>query len=239
MPPEGLLVAGLAVLAGAVVQGVAGFGLALLAAPALALVDPRLVPVSLLVTTTVLPLLSWLRERGHVDRRGLGWALAGRLPGTVLGAAAVALMSPRALSALVALVVLGGVLASVTTWAPRPTPRALLAGGFVSGVTGTSTSIGGPPVALLYQRSTGPQIRATLAVYFIVGTTVSLTALAVSGQVHRDQLAAGLMLLPFLGAGFWLSGPLRRHLDRGRTRVAVLVVSAASALALGVRALSP
>ena len=44
--------AGAVVLVGALVQGAAGFGLGLLAAPVVALLDPTLVPVSLLVVST-------------------------------------------------------------------------------------------------------------------------------------------------------------------------------------------
>ena len=48
---------------------------------------------------------------------------------------------------------------------------------------------------------------------------------------------AGLLLVPFVLAGYAAAGPLRRYLDRGRTRVAVLVVAALSAALLIFRAM--
>ena len=233
-----LAVAGTAVLVGAAVQGSVGLGLGLLAAPAFALVDPTLVPGTILLTTSVLPVLTALRERDAVEWQGLGFALLGRAPGTAVGVYVVATQPPSTTAVVVAVVVLGAVALSLTSWEARPTPRALVVAGVISGVGGTATSVGGPPVALLYQRSSGATLRATMGMYFLIGNISSLLALAVAGQVAgRDVTRAGL-LLPFLLAGFLLSGPLRRYVDDDRLRVAVLVVSAGSAVLLLLRTLA-
>ncbi len=233
-----LLVVGAALLLGSVVQGVAGFGVALLAAPVIALVEPALIPVTLLLATAGLPVMSVAREYRDVDWRGLSWALVGRVPGTVVGTWAVVALTPRALALVVAATVLAAVALSMARWQPEPTPRGLLVAGLASGAFGTSTGVGGPPIALLYQRQSGPRIRATLAAYFTIGIGMSLAALATAGRVHRDDLLTAAVLLPFLAAGFLLSNPLRRVLDQGRTRTTVLAISAASAVALGLRAVA-
>ncbi|MDP9416705.1 MAG: sulfite exporter TauE/SafE family protein [Actinomycetota bacterium] len=239
MPPlDVLFLVGAALLVGSVVQGVAGFGVALLAAPVIALVEPALIPVTLLLATSALPVMSVVREFGDIDWQGLAWALLGRVPGTALGTWAVVVLSARALAIVVALVVLAAVALSLVRWQPGPTPRGLLVAGMASGAFGTSTGIGGPPIALLYQRESGPRIRATLAAYFTLGIVMSLVALSIAGRVHRDDVATAAVLLPFLAAGFVLSNPLRRALDRGRTRAAVLTISAASAVALVLRAVA-
>lgn len=237
MDPVVLLVAGAAVMVGAAVQGSVGLGLGLLAAPVFALVDPTLVPGTILLTTSLLPMLTSFREREAVDWRGLGFALLGRAPGTAVGVYIVATQPPSTIALVVAVVVLGAVALSVTRWQARPTPGALVAAGVVSGVGGTATSIGGPPVALLYQRSDGPTLRATMGMYFLIGNVSSLLALAVAGEVAERDVTRAVLLLPFLLTGFLLSGPLRRHVDGSRLRVAVLVVSAGSAVLLLVRTL--
>ncbi|WP_197319011.1 sulfite exporter TauE/SafE family protein [Saccharomonospora sp. NB11] len=232
--PE-ILVAGAAVFAGALVQGSVGYGMNLLAAPLLALVDPRLVPVPLLIVALAHAALALAREYRDVDWRGVGFVAVGRLPGTALGVLAVASLTERAFSAVVGVAVLVCVLLSVAAWTPRPTSRALVVAGVASGTFGTASSIGGPPLALLYQHESGPRIRATLAACFAVGSSVSLAALAVAGQIQLDHLTTVLWLSPFLVAGFLVSGPVRRHLHGTRMRVAVLAVAAVSALALLVR----
>lgn len=232
MAAVSLLLAGLVVALGALVQGSVGFGLALVAAPLLALLDPALVPVPLIALVTVHALLVLRRERGDTDWRGVGWALLGRLPGVALGAYAVAALPARPFAALVALTVLLAAVLSAVRWRPRPTAPALVVAGVVSGVGGTATAIGGPPVALLYQDAGGPRVRATLAAYFGAGAVLSLAALAAAGQVTRDAMVASLVLAPFMVVGFLLSGPARRYLDAGRTRAAVIGISGAAALVL-------
>jgi uncharacterized membrane protein YfcA len=227
-----IVVAGLVVAVGAVVQGSVGFGLALVAAPFLAILDPALVPVPLLVVTLVQAVLGLVREHADTDWSGVSWALLGRLPGIALGVLAVSTLPPGTFLAVVAGTVLVCAALSAVRWQPRPTVPALLVAGMVSGAGGTAASIGGPPVALLYQGQDGPRVRATLAAYFTAGTLLSLGGLLLGGQVSADALWSAALLLPFMAAGFWVSNPARRLLDRGWVRPAVLAVSAGGALVL-------
>ncbi|HET7655019.1 MAG TPA: TSUP family transporter [Acidimicrobiales bacterium] len=221
-----------AVAVGACVQGVVGFGLGLIAAPLLALLDPDLVPGPLLFVGVPLTVLVALRERAALDFHGIRWAIAGRVPGTIAGSVAVALLPDGPLVVLLGFVVLLAVVLSVGGWSVRPTTGTLVSAGLASGFMGTATSIGGPPMAMVYQRVTGPQLRATLAAYFVFGASFSLLTLAVAGEFGAHELELGLTLLPGVLAGFALSWLAARVLDRGYTRVAVLGCSAASALVL-------
>ena len=232
MRPDPLIVAGLIVLAGSTVQGSVGFGMALLAAPFLMLVDPSLMPGSLLLVAGLLALFGTVQEWRHVDWPGLGWALAGRAPGSAAGAWLVVVASPRLLGALVGGIVLVAVLVTARTVRIPVRRESLLAAGALGGVMGTATSIGGPPIALLYQHAPGPRVRGTLSVFFLVGAAMSLGALAVAGELDAREAAAGAFMAPFMVAGFALSAPLRRHVDAGWLRPAVLAVAAASALVL-------
>lgn len=227
-----LLIAGAAVALGGLVQGLVGFGLALVAVPVIALVEPALLPVPVLMVATLHATMSFVRERAHVDWAGVGWALLGRLPGTAIGVVIVDRLAGPAFGLLVGVAVLGGVAVSVISWQPEPTRAALIVAGLVSGSFGTAMSIGGPPVALLYQRRAGPQVRATLGAYFVLGALVSLAGLGLAGAVTSHQLVVGIVLVPFLVAGFAVSGPLRRVLDARGLRRPVLIVSAVSATLL-------
>jgi uncharacterized protein len=227
-----IVLAGLAVALGALVQGAVGFGLALVAAPLLAIIDPRLVPVPMLLLATAHAMLMLRREYRDTDWTGVGWALLGRLPGIALGVLAVALLPPRWFGLAVAVTVLTCVALSVVRWRPRPTVPALLLAGVVSGAGGTASAIGGPPVALLYQDAHGARVRATLGAYFAAGSLLSLAGLVVGGQFSGDALRAAALMVPFMLVGFALSTPARRLLDHGWTRPAVLVLAAGGALAL-------
>lgn len=233
-----LIVAGLAVLFGAIVQSGVGLGLGLVATPIVTLADPSLMPGSVLITTSLLPLLTLTRDVRNADWRGLSWALTGRVAGTPLGVWAVAVLPARFIGIFVGLMVLVAI--GLTASTPRFTanPTTLLTAGLIGGATGTATSIGGPPLALLYQRESGSRVRGTLGVFFTAGAVLSLGTLAAAGQLPQRQVTAGFALVPFLIAGFALSGPLRRFLDRGRMRLAILVVASTSAVLLIARSLS-
>lgn len=233
MPPTTvLLVAGIAVAAGALVQGGLGLGLGLIAAPVVTLLDPALMPGSMLVAGAVLPVLILAREASHTDWPGVSWALAGRLAGTAAGIWLVTAVPVRALGILVGTAVLAaGAVSSLGAELPR-NRWTLLTAGVVSGTTGTATSIGGPPVALLYQREHGARVRASLSLFLCVGNGLALTALALAGRLPIRDVEAGLIFLACAGAGLAAAARFRRFLDAGRIRAAVLVTAAVSAIIL-------
>ncbi|TNY36479.1 sulfite exporter TauE/SafE family protein [Thermomonospora catenispora] len=230
-----VLIGGLAVLAGAIVQSSVGLGVGLVATPVITLLFPSLMPGAVLVPSAVLPLATLAREVRHADLRGLRWAFGGRLVGTPLGAWAVAAVPADAFGALIGAVVLAALVAGAWRGTVPRNPATLTTAGLVAGATGTASGIGGPPIALLYQHESGPRVRATLAVFFTVGALLSLAVLAAAGQLPREQVLAGLTLVPCVLAGFVAAGSLRRRLDAGRTRIAVALVVGASALSLIVR----
>ena len=191
----------------------------------------------MLVAALALGLMMIARERSQFDGREVAIVMSGRVPGTMVGAAALVAFSGHSLGILFGVLILGAVALSLAPIHFRPTTPALLVAGTFSGFMATTIGVGGPPVALVYQRSRGPVLRATLAMLFVLGGILSLTTLAVVGELSGDQVRAGLVLVPGAVLGFALSTRLTRWLDRGWTRPAVLVVSAASAVAVLVKEL--
>ena len=222
----------LAVLVGSCLQGSLGFGLGLVAAPVLVLMDPGLVPgVVLGIGVPLTYLIAW-RERRSLDVRRVSWAIAGRIPGTIAGSIAVVILSQRSLAALFSVALLTAVALSVAGLSVEPTRGSLLGAGFGSGFMGTSTSVGGPPMALLLQHEGGPQLRAAIAAFMAFGSTFSLVALIVVGEFDRDDVLITAVLAPTVLVGFVLSRWTNRFLDRGHTRTAVLAFAAISALSI-------
>ena len=222
---------------GATVQGLVGLGLGLVAAPVVMLLEPGLMPDLLLWLAMFLPVATLAHEHAEIDWRGLGWSLAARVPGTVAGVALVASFSTSALGVVVAVVVLVSVVLTARAVVIPVTRPTLVAAGLVSGITGTVSSIGGPPLAILLQHRSARQVRTTLAVYFLVGAGLSLAGLAVGGRLEPDVLVLAVLLSPTLLVGLVLSRALTRVLPRDTARVPILVVCAASACVLLVRSL--
>ncbi len=125
--------------------------------------------------------------------------------------------------------ILVAVAISVFGRAVEPTPATQATAGAMSGFMGTITSVGGPPMALLYQRRTGAQIRSTLSMFFLLGTILSVTLLGVSGQIDATDLRRTAVFLAPTIAGYLVARRVARHLDAGALRPILLVVSATAA----------
>src|SRR3954468_12014096 len=112
-----------AVLLASCLQASIGFGMGMLAAPVVAIVDPGLIPGTLIMLATLLTLMVVIRERTAIDVSGTGWALLGRVPGTVAGALLLTVIPERGLAILIAAVVLVGVVITSVGWIPVPRRR--------------------------------------------------------------------------------------------------------------------
>lgn len=237
MTPLELIGAATIVMVGAILQGSVGFGLGMLAAPLLLLIDPGFVPAPLLTAALALTLLVAKRERRAIDFRGIGWILLGRLPGTLLGAVVLATAPQKTTSILVGVVVFVAVALIGSGWSLKRTPRVLVGAGTLSGFMGTTTSIGGPPIVALYHDEAGATLRGTMSTIFVAGLLITLTALAIVGRFGRQELYLAAVLLPGSIIGYAVSSRIAPILDRGYTRLAVLSVSAVAGLSVIVRAL--
>lgn len=231
-------VLGILILVGASVQSLIGLGMGLVAAPIITLIAPELMPGVLLWLSTFLPAIHLITQREQVRWRELAWALPARIPGTAIGAWLVVMFSAAQLGIFVALVVL---LAVVLTWRAVVVPinrGTLIGAGLLGGVTGTASSIGGPPFALLLQREPPQDIRDTMAVFFVAGSAFSLIGLAIGGQLDANQLWLALMLVPVLFGGLTLGRAVGRRVDASSVRPAILAVCAASSVVLLVRSIA-
>lgn len=207
------IIIALVILVAAWLQGAVGFGLGMITAPILALLRPDLLPATVIVLAFFTSLFVLLREWKAVDWRMFGWLFIGRLPGTLVGAVAVAVFAPVYISLLVGMTVIGGVVLSSLGWYPRPNGRNLIVAGAVSGVFGTSTSIGGPPIAIVMRRYPPGILRATMSAYFTVGSVVSLVALWVGRSFDTTHFLAAAALVPFVLTGLIVSNVVGRQLN--------------------------
>jgi uncharacterized membrane protein YfcA len=221
---------------GSCIQSSVGFGLGLIAAPLLFLIYPPLVPGPLMASSVALTLLIAFRERAAIDFRGLGFAVAGRIVGTILAALIWITLPSENFDFLFAGLVLLAVALSFSSLRVEPRPLTASAAGALSGFMGTLSSIGGPPMALLYQRQSGARIRGTLSGHFVIGALISLLALAAVGRYGQAEIILSIELIPAILVGYLVSGWLRVSIDRVGARPFVLGLSVLAALGILYRA---
>ncbi len=162
------VVLGIVFFAGIVQSGL-GMGFGLTAAPLVALLDPELVPAPVLILGFFSSAWVALRHRAEIVWPEVGLASLGRLIGVGLSMVLLIGFSRDAFTIAFAVLVILAVAMSLAGLRIPFTPGTLVGVSVLSGVMGTITSVGAPPLALIYQgRAPGPS-RATLAAFFAIG----------------------------------------------------------------------
>ena len=227
-----IIAANACVFLGAVVQGVAGIGLAIVAVLLLALIDTALIPVPMMMLALELSIFITLKERSDVYVRGAVSALAGYLPGAIAGGFIIWLLPHELMAIVIAVIVMVAVLISVVGFSAKPTVGNSVIAGMTAGVMGTISSVAGPVFGLLYQHESGPRVRGTINAIFVVAAVITISVNAVAGRVHLFEFLVFLSLNPGIVIGYIASRPLARYLDHGFIRPTILIISFASAVAV-------
>jgi uncharacterized membrane protein YfcA len=231
------VIACLITITGSTIQGAVGIGLGFIAVPLLVLIRPEFVPGPLLLAALPLTLLISYREQQSIDFSGIKWAISGRIAGTVVGAVLLVIIAPDKLTILFGIMVLLAVLLSISGLRLQVTPGTLVGSGTLSGLMGTTSAIGGVPLALLYQHYQGARLRGTLSGIFVLGTGISIGSLVYIGKFHILEMKLALVLLPGIILGFYLSKKLAKIMDTGLIRPAVLIISSLSGIFIIIRSI--
>ncbi len=222
----------------AMVQGTIGFGFAIVSVPLLLNIDPRLAPEPQLFVQLPLSLLMFYRERKSADYKAAVWTTVGRVPGTVIGLGLLRIASQSWLDVIIGgLVLLGALLLASGGSIKRNKITEFFAGGF-SGLGHAVSSIGGPPLALLYKDDKGPTIRATISLIFAVGLVMTIAGRVVEGHIEVRHLALGALGFPALIGGLYCSRFLLERVEGAPLRRGILFIAGLAAVLLLQRGLS-
>lgn len=222
---------------GAVLQAATGMGTGILIVPLLALIDLSLVPGPAVMASMALSLPMALSGRRHIAYDDLKPLLSGLVAGCAVGALGLTAIPPERVGIAFALAILAAV--AITSVGVRiPFNRhSLVSVGALAGVMGATSGAGAPPIALLYQHREGPELRPTLGFVYAASSVIILVFLALFGKFGRTEAGLALLLVPGYVLGYLMAAPLARFLDRGYSRIAVLLLSTVSAVALLIRSL--
>lgn len=234
-----LLAANLAIFAGALLQGLAGYGIGTLSAPLLFLVSPLLVPGPLILNAVLLTVLILWRSRTHLAFRQVRFAIGGDIVGTLLAVATLAVLTPRGFELAFGILILLAVLLSVVGLHPRLTARNSVIAGGASGYMGTITAVGGPPIALIYQNEQGPLVRANMSAFFLFASLASAAALFFSGFIGPREWQLFAAIFPGTLLGFLASGHLVHRVPFAALRPVILGIAALAGIGAIVKGLLP
>ncbi len=218
------LVAMLLIFLGSFVQTAIGFGLAVVAAPLLFMISPNYVPAPITITALFISLLSALKHRASVELGGLKMALIGRVPGSLAGGVLLVMVSTQWLSLWLGLLVLFAVVVSLLPFRVEPTPKRMAVAGFFSGFFGTSSAIGGPPMALLLQHQEANQLRGNLSAFFVFSSIISLIIQWPAGHLTLHHLWLTIPLIPAAWLGYKLAILTTHSLPKQKIRYGALTL---------------
>ncbi len=238
LPPAPILAAVFVIVtAAAVVQAGLGMGFGIMAAPLLALVAPEFVPVPCIWMGFFTAAWTALAQREGIVWAEVGLGSLGRLAGVAAGVGLLAALADAvSFSLIFGLMVGAAVLITLLGRPLRFTRPNMLAMATLSGVMGTITSVGAPPMALVYQGHTPQAARPTLAGFFAVGCVISLAGLHLAGFARLHDLTLALLMLPPMLFGLWIAARTQARFD-SRFRPFLLAISGGAAVLLIARGL--
>jgi uncharacterized membrane protein YfcA len=210
------------------VQGVTGFGSALVAVPLLTfLIDIKVaVPLSMLNGLLITLFLS-VELRRHIDWRKIAPLFIGSLPGILVGIALFKKSPSTALRVLLGIVL---IVYGIYRLAGRAKHIAIhrkwgYLAGFATGLIGVVLSTGGPPT-IFYATRTGwnkDDIKATLSGFFFASGLFTVVAHALSGVTSVAVLRYFAFSALFVLAGVFSGSTLSSRLGTDRYIRIVLI----------------
>lgn len=227
----------------AAVQGMTGFGFAVLAVPILVVLhDPRDAVVLAALLSTMGAIAMWWRTRGEVRTGTAAPLVVGGLAGLPLGLVALHRFDAAWLKLAAGLVTLAFGAALLAGALRRPGRRAVepagagpagwrrLATGVVSGVLAGSLGMPGPPLmVLLHHEGARKRVyRATSFAYFILIYPVVAAGMLASGLASPGVLLASVTHLPALALGTLLGDVGHDMITQHRFTLGVLALLAAA-----------
>ena len=200
------LFAGCIFLVAGFVQGLTGFGSALVAIPLLSLIlDIKLAVPLCILNGLVITVYLALHLRRHLDRTKILPLVLGSIPGVFAGATLL-----QRVDAGIIRFCIGLLLVSYSLYNLLVRPRSFglsrpwgYAAGFLTGAIGAAFSAGGPP-AIIYTTMAGwnkEEIRATLSGFFVANSIVTALVHALTGVATPATARIFLVTAPFVLVG--------------------------------------
>lgn len=222
-------------LVAAFIRGLAGFGLAIILVPVLAL---ALTPVEAVLTTNVVALLIGGLELPRLLReaeRSVWTIIAMVFLTTLPGLALLAATPPDIARLLIALVALSAFFAILFPVREPAQPGIVTTGltGAASGILTGFAGMPGPPVVPYYVGRAIPRrvAKSSMILIFTFAAAIGIGSGLTLGRMHWRLAILGAMLLPMVMLGTWLGRKADGHVSDRAWRIFVGVVLAAAALA--------
>ena len=222
------LLAGFIFLGAGFIQGLTGFGSALVAIPLLSLImDVKAAVPLCMLSGLIITVYLAVQLRRHLDKKKILPLILGSFPGIFAGVTLLKKVDANTIRICIGILLICYSLYNLLAH-PRPLRPARIWGyiaGFLTGAIGAAFSAGGPP-SIVYTTLTDwkkEEIKATLSGFFVFNGIVTATVHALTGVSTMSTVKLFAVTAPFVLAGTVLGARVTGKIDR-RTYLRIIYV---------------
>lgn len=216
-------------LAAGFLQGLSGFGSALIAMPLLAFfIDIKTAVATCTLCGMIINMRMTMNLSGHLDREKIVPLMVGCVPGVVFGTIMLREVDGHVITLLLGILVSSYAVYSllVRPMVLKLNPKWGMLAGFMTGAITSAASAGGPPT-IIYSTLMGWQkndFKATLSAFFLMAATLSAIGHLVGGLTTFYVFKLFLLSLPLVLLGVYLGHRLAGRVSEEAYKKVVMLL---------------
>lgn len=192
------------IIFGAITQSAIGIGFGI-PAGILVLLEPSMVPSCIILMGSFLALSNAMLSYKDIIKVDLIYSYTGRVIGSILAMPLIFLtLGTDYYLIIFGVLLLIATYLSAKKWDIVATKKNITIAGTASGLMGTLTGIGGPPMAIVYQNSSAKKVVATLNMFFGIGALFSVLLFIYYDLINLPEVMKSIYLAPGLIIGTYI-----------------------------------
>ncbi len=219
-------------IVGSILQMATGVTAGMIIVPFLAMISYTLIPVPIAFASLALTIMMAYKGREHIDTKNMLEISLGTLAGILLSIFILKNIKFEHLGVIFGLFILISIFISIRIKSFTLNKRINYVGGFVSGVMGSMSAVGGQILALLFQNHPLESLKATLAFLYTLFSTLMLSMFFIFGEFSYTQFISGIYMMPGFIIGFFLAPIFSKYLNPKHSKTMVLSMATIGAIIL-------
>lgn len=192
------------IIFGAITQSAIGIGFGI---PAcfLVLLEPSMVPSCIILMGSFLAFSNAMLSFNDIIKVDLVYAYSGRIIGSLVAMPLIFFtLGTKNYLIIFGILLLIATYLSAKKWNIVASKKNISIAGIASGLMGTLTGIGGPPMAIVYQNSSAKKVVATLNMFFGIGALFSVILFIFFDLINLPEVMKSVYLAPALIIGTYI-----------------------------------
>ena len=215
-----------------ILQMTTGVTAGMIIVPFLAMISYTLIPVPIAFASLALTVMMAYQGRKHIDTKNMLQISIGMLAGILLSIFILKNIKFEYMGIVFGLFILISVFISIKVESFTLNKHLNYTGGFISGVMGSMSAVGGQVLALLFQNHPLESLKATLAFLYTLFSTLMLVIFFIFGEFSYTQFLAGIYMMPGFIIGFFLAPIFSKYFNPKYSKTVVLSMATFGALLL-------